>query len=450
MRIFPPAVEIADDEGFTPTKDIFQRSRFGEGLTNLVSSSDDPLVIVLDSPWGSGKTTFIKMWAGHLRKNGFPVIYFDAFEHDHVDNGFLAIAAQVLSLSTSLKKSKTPAHKNFLKKAARAGGVLLRTGAKIGVKAATLGAIDAADIAGLQSVADDIAREASTKADEYVENLLKIQSQEKETLNSLKQALSELAGALSSSDEESKRPLIFIIDELDRCRPSFALELLEKIKHIFSISNVHFVLATHLEQLEVSVRFNYGQDIDARTYLQKFFNVITHFPEAGSYKSERTIPKYIAYLRTKMGFKEDDLGMLQHVAEARRLSLRTIERIATCIALAKQFTPENYLWLEPIIVGLCIIKVLDPTLFVRAREGAITLDQVKEAFAVSGWPEDSSGQNWAVEWWTYCLAKEEKDFPNFDWKGFRSSLFQYSIRDRRDIVRLMAGHIDRFQLPKAG
>jgi hypothetical protein len=120
MKIFPPALEIGDEEGFSADKDIFQRKGFGAGLKNLVSVAADPLVIALDAPWGSGKTTFIKMWAGDLRKTGFPVVYFDAFENDHVDNAFLAIAAEVIGLSNSLKNTKSPAHKKFLKKAGRA------------------------------------------------------------------------------------------------------------------------------------------------------------------------------------------------------------------------------------------------------------------------------------------------------------------------------------------
>jgi hypothetical protein len=103
MRFFPPPLDIADDEGFAPEKDLFQRAVFGAGLTNLVDVSDDPLVLVLDSPWGTGKTTFIKMWAGQLRANGFPVIYFDAFANDHVDNGFLA-----LTYGSSSRQATTP------------------------------------------------------------------------------------------------------------------------------------------------------------------------------------------------------------------------------------------------------------------------------------------------------------------------------------------------------
>ena len=57
-------------------------------------------MIALDAPWGEGKSTFIKMWQGHL-KNEHPkikTIYFDAFENDHQSAPFLALAAEIYAL----------------------------------------------------------------------------------------------------------------------------------------------------------------------------------------------------------------------------------------------------------------------------------------------------------------------------------------------------------------
>jgi hypothetical protein len=74
MRIFPRPLEVGPEDGFK--NDSFEKEKLGDALTNLVSNVTDPLVIALDAPWGSGKTTFLKMWAGALRKNGFPVVFF--------------------------------------------------------------------------------------------------------------------------------------------------------------------------------------------------------------------------------------------------------------------------------------------------------------------------------------------------------------------------------------
>jgi hypothetical protein len=188
--------------------------------------------------------------------------------------------------------------------------------------------------------------------------------------------------------------------------------------------------------------------LDARTYLQKFYNIIVHFPEPGHHRHERIVPKYIAYLAKEMSLSADDLEILENAAEARDLSLRTIERIVTNISLARQFTPENYLWLRPIISGLCIMKVTDPSLFRRARYGTLDIDEVRRALGIANWPNyDPSHNEWMMNWWIFCLAADESNFSNIDWKGFDQSLVRYGIRSRKDIVRLMAGHIDGFQLP---
>ena len=119
------------------------------------------------------------MWAGHLRQIGHPVVYFDAFANDYIDDAFIAIAGEVIAQSEKEKKAKNPAHKKLLNTAARAGRAILRSGAKVGVKAATLGALDAADIAELKSVTNDLASEASSKADDYVKALLSRQEAER-------------------------------------------------------------------------------------------------------------------------------------------------------------------------------------------------------------------------------------------------------------------------------
>jgi hypothetical protein len=64
-----------------------------------------------------------------------------------------------------------------------------------------------------------------------------------------------------------------IIDELDRCKLTYAVTLVEKIKHLFCVEKFVFLLVMNKVQLEESIRCVYGQNIDASTYLQKFINV---------------------------------------------------------------------------------------------------------------------------------------------------------------------------------
>lgn len=456
MRIFPPSIEINDTEGFTPEKDIFKRADFGNGLAKLLQIADDPLVVVLDGPWGCGKTTFIKMLAGLLRQNGHPVIYFDAFANDFIDDAFLAIAGEVIGLSQALKKERTPAHKKFLDKAARAGRTIIRSGVKIGVKAATLGALDAADITELTSVAKDIAEETSSKADEYLKALLSRQAVERKDIENLRMSLSELATALvtnSSIPNEipSKTPqLIFVVDELDRCKPNFALELLEKIKHVFSVSGIYFILVTHLAQLENSVRYNYGAEIDARSYLQKFYNLIIHLPPDGKYDHERIVRKFFEYLKSHLAYDEPAINFIAAVAEARGLTLRAIEKIAVYMSLAIAFTTSkkfNYFRPGPILGGLCALKVLSPELFQKAKSGTLTFLEAAKEFEFSRWPTGHTYDR-AKKLWQYSLDTN-LNLQSEEWRGWGESFGGFHFDDRKDIVKTIANDvIDRMQVPE--
>ena len=77
---------------------------------------------------------------------------------------------------------------------------------------------------------------------------------------------------------EPQRPLVFFIDELDRCRPSFAIELLERVKHLFDVKNIVFVLSIDKKQLEAITAAVYGERIDALEYLRRFIDLDFYLP----------------------------------------------------------------------------------------------------------------------------------------------------------------------------
>ncbi|MBS7544645.1 KAP family P-loop NTPase fold protein [Ancylobacter oerskovii] len=452
MRIQPPVLEIGDEDGFKPEWDIFGRAAFGHGLTNLVQTVEDPLVILLDSPWGSGKSTFLKMWAGELRKAGHPVIYFDAFAHDHIDNAFLAIAGEVIGLAKAKKDLEKSTISRFVDKAAKTGRILLRSTIKVGVKAATLGAIDATDLEEeLKDISGDIAKATSEHADDYVRNLLLRQSEEKETLDSFRDALGELAADMASDtggevDAQGRRPLIFILDELDRCKPPFALDLLETIKHLFSVANVHFLLSAHLSQLEASARYSYGSQIDARLYLQKFYNFSISFPNEHEELRKTTRSIYIKHLSKQFGPLSQRDNEIEHmievldlVAEARQMPLRTIERIATILTFSMAMTPKGNLRIPPIIIGLAVMKVCDPELFSRAKSGALALSDIENVFEFQGWSPDKESEAETIrQWWMFCCEEKLPDDIGVDWQYFARAYFRYSYGSRTRLVPLLA------------
>jgi predicted KAP-like P-loop ATPase len=168
MQLFPPQIAIKDDEGFGKN-DIFGRVEDGKRLTNLITTVSQPLVIAVDAAWGHGKTTFLKMWAGELRRLGYPVIYFDAFKNDYVEDAFTALAGEIVALAQQKEKANTPAARRFLETAITAGKILARSGLKVGVKAATVGALEVADF---KEVASALSNETEGLADKYVGELI--------------------------------------------------------------------------------------------------------------------------------------------------------------------------------------------------------------------------------------------------------------------------------------
>jgi hypothetical protein len=73
--------------------------------------------------------------------------------------------------------------------------------------------------------------------------------------------------------------LFVLVDELDRCRPPYAIALLERIKHLFDIDNVVFVVATDTKQLGHAIGAVYGGGFNSTRYLGRFFNRTYYFEE---------------------------------------------------------------------------------------------------------------------------------------------------------------------------
>ena len=80
--------------------------------------------------------------------------------------------------------------------------------------------------------------------------------------------------------EQKNCPVVVVIDELDRCRPLYAIELLEVAKHLFSVENIVFVLAINLRELGHSIKAVYGSDFDSHEYLERFIDITIPLPKA--------------------------------------------------------------------------------------------------------------------------------------------------------------------------
>ena len=383
MRITLPPLEVGDHEGFMPEKDLFGRAELGNGLSNIVSQVEEPLVIALDGAWGSGKTTFLKMWAGELRKAKHPVVYFDAFENDYVEDAFAALARELVELAEQREDEASVLSSDFKRKAVKLGSMLLRGAAKVGyratVRAVTAGTVSADD---LLEVADDVAGEVEGVADHYMEQMLASPRQQREIVDGFRKALEELPGLLSPrGDGEDQKPLIYIIDELDRCKPVFALALLERIKHFMSVPNVHFVLGVNMRQLESLVKFAYGSDVDANLYLQKFVKIFIGDIKEG--KSSKNIQKYCEYIRESLEIPRTEMANTAVLAITRLLkhhgrNFRSAEKALAHLALIVAFRSNLPAHIGSVVGGLIVMKLLSASLFEGIKNGSKPKDEIKK------------------------------------------------------------------------
>ena len=78
---------------------------------------------------------------------------------------------------------------------------------------------------------------------------------------------------------QSSGRFVVVVDELDRCRPDYAVRFLEIVKHVFEVEYVTFVLAANSTELAHAMRGVYGDDFDGESYLERFFDIRLHLPE---------------------------------------------------------------------------------------------------------------------------------------------------------------------------
>ncbi|HFQ4945428.1 NTPase KAP [Vibrio vulnificus] len=237
-------------------------------------------VLNLNSEWGSGKTYFLKRWYHDLKPH-YPVVYVDAWKQDYSDDPLMTVISSMIKQlreqagkDADDPKFKVPRKAIGLLKAAlpSAAGALAKR--YLGIDpVAIMEAAAEGDVGEKITDAEGKEIDMGTAASKAVQYLLDEHDAKSEAITSLKISVTQWIEAVNGDPKPKvSYPAFIFIDELDRCRPSYAVEMLETIKHIFDIPGVVFVVGTDTEQLQHTVRAIYGEGFDAMTYLGRFFN----------------------------------------------------------------------------------------------------------------------------------------------------------------------------------
>jgi hypothetical protein len=98
MRLHSLQKEVAlCEEGFGDF-DLLGRKAAGKRISDLLERVEDPVVLAVDGPWGSGKSYFLKRWVGaHTLENSGTAtsVYFDAFANDFLDNPLIGLTGAI-------------------------------------------------------------------------------------------------------------------------------------------------------------------------------------------------------------------------------------------------------------------------------------------------------------------------------------------------------------------
>lgn len=325
-------------------RDEFHRKTIAENIIKLLNADVDFCPMVIDGGWGTGKTEFchklinlIKEQDATRRASAQPatdtppaeagqgeenhpentqqperaVIYLDAFASETVDDPLLCILAAI--------RAEFP--EDTKKAVGRMAIPLIKALGKIGVKGIISWLLKQKGEDIFKELADAAKNDTHKVIDTALDKLLDQYASIQQNIKLLKDAIAKGA---------KKKPIIFFIDELDRCRPDFALSILELVKHVFEVPGIKFVFVANMEQLKAVIRKRYGQDVDADVYLEKFVNLSIVLPPVHNRTSINA-----SYLLLKKEFSgmnifdsDDNLysDFMLHLINKHSVSLRGIKK----------------------------------------------------------------------------------------------------------------------------
>ena len=302
-------ISIKEDNIFE--NDLLDRKDAITDLSKLIESQKETLVLSVNADWGAGKTTFVRLWKAYLKTKGIESIYFSAWEDDFSNEPLVAILGELNIYIKSLDKKQTK--KEFAKAKKLALKIL-----------PTL----------VNTVAGGVAGKLTTALiDQY--------QTKKTNLDKLKESISKVLDAINPH-----KPFVIFIDELDRCKPLYAIELLERIKHIFDIERLIFVLSMDKKNLAKSIQSQYG-DIDTDNYLRRFINLEYPLKNPSVNKFCEVLYKQFELpniLNSKVSHYDYtyDLNLIQQFSTIFNLSLRQIEQFFTKLHIFFKTIPQDY------------------------------------------------------------------------------------------------------------
>ncbi|WP_179375177.1 KAP family P-loop NTPase fold protein [Winogradskyella wichelsiae] len=399
------------------------RKKYADVLTSIISSYSNGFVLAIDNKWGTGKTTFVKMWNQQLKNQKYQTLYFNAWENDFQEEVMIALLSELEGLrnkgeetfTTLVEKSTT-----FLKK-------ILPSVVK--------------GVAG-KVVGDDAINEVVGAVTEFtveeVELQMKNYNEKKKGINDFRKALEKF---VEKVDED--KPVIFIIDELDRCRPRYAVEVLEQIKHLFSVPGIVFVLSIDKVQLGNAVRGFYGSDlIEADDYLRRFIDLEYSIPEPNKQLMVDYLFQYYNFHEffsvdhRKRSFPQEEINFKNFANTITRdtnFSLRKMEKLFSLARVALRTTKVEHRLFPDLFLLLIFFKIEEESVFkdiCKKKYNVQELIDLVENYVVSSYQNNQ-------EVLVNCIITIALAYHNYLNEGvYPNSTFDIEKDERGEIIKV--------------
>lgn len=354
------------------------------------------LVIALSASFGAGKTTFLNMWKSSLenREDGHfkpLVISLNAWESDYYGDPLFAIISELVN---TVKKEGNSAE-NLVIAAKDFGWFATAVGNQIAAKLTGIDAIAAGDLAQT--------KKATRKGQDPLQpDSFSIFEDRKRAMRSLKDAIQKFVEGYGSQ-------VLFLVDELDRCRPDYAITYLETIKHLFDSKGAVFILAADRHQLECSAKTAFGDGLKFDEYYRKFVHREISLPKISHDDYKKLAFKYVPYYLEKEGLRhcvvQIDAHRVENISEliaALELTPRQIQEVFRILGHIFETSEDNKGRLNwCLAVGsilMAALKVGHSDMFVRLGASSV---QPKEAF---DFLEKLLGEKQSDWWFTLLLT----------------------------------------------
>lgn len=316
---------------------------------------DTGCTIALNGAWGCGKTTFVKMAMAYMKNNDYHPLYFNAWENDFLEEPLFALLAEMNNLfPTSDNKA------DLLGKAAQ---VLLLLGN------------------------DFIKQKRGVDVKELTESLQGNLAEYTKTIKAFDEFKNALSEYVANNTTNTEKPVVFFIDELDRCNPNYAIKVLERVKHLFEVPNVIFVLSINKDILNHAVRAYYGNsDMDANNYLRRFIDIEYDMPV-------NKMEDYSSYLYKQYGFDDYEKtssnrsydgqlhyrnfqDMLYLLCTHSNLDLRTMNKLHVQLISALRILRDRQKIDLKLVLLLCYLKVVHRSVYDGIKAKSLSGDEL--------------------------------------------------------------------------